>query len=465
MTKRIFRTILLVAAGVFAASALLFLSVLYDYFSALQQNQLRIQTDLAARGVETGGLEYLNGLEAEQYRVTWIDAGGGVLYDSRSSAGEMENHLAREEVREALEQGQGASVRASATLTEKYLYSARLLPDGTVLRLSVAQSSLLVLTLGMAQPAAAIGLIALVLSSVLALRLAKSIVRPLNRLDLDRPMEGWGYEELSPLLRRINSQQRQLKAQKDALEEKQQELERAEQIRREFTANVSHELKTPLHAISGYAELLHTGMAGPENAAPFAGKIYTEAQRLVRLVEDIISLSHLDGGAQELRPEAVDLYEVAAQAVGSLHQAAEPAHVALTLTGGPAPLQGVPQLLHSVVYNLCDNAIKYNRAGGSVAVDVEQKEDRILLTVSDTGIGIPLDQQERIFERFYRVDKSRSKAAGGTGLGLSIVKHAVMIHHGELRLHSVPGQGTQVTVEFPLPGKEDPGLVQPGRIG
>lgn len=457
MAKRIFSTIFFAAMGVFAASALLFLSVLYDYFSALQQNQLGIQADLAARGVETGGLEYLEGLEGEAYRVTWINTAGGVLYDSRSSAGDMENHLAREEVKEALAQGRGSSARFSHTLTEMYLYSARLLSDGTVLRLSVAQSSLLALTLGMAQPAAAIGVVALALSAVLALRLAQSIVRPLNRLDLDHPLEGRGYKELSPLLGRIDSQQRQLKAQRADLEEKQRELDKAEQVRREFTANVSHELKTPLHAISGYAELLYNGVAGPEEAAPFAGKIYTEAQRLVRLVEDIISLSHLDEGARELRRERTDLYGLAVQAVNSLRQAAELAHVALALTGEPAPLQGVPQLLHSVVYNLCDNAVKYNREGGSVTVHVQREENGVLLTVSDTGIGIPPDQQERIFERFYRVDKSRSKAAGGTGLGLSIVKHAVMVHQGELQLHSRIGQGTTVTVRFPGQGDGEAG--------
>lgn len=452
MTKRIFRTILLVALGVFTASALLFLSVLYDYFSALQQNQLKIQTELAARGVEAGGRQYLESLTAGQYRITWIAADGSVLYDSVTSPGEMENHLARQEVMDALSGGYGASTRTSATLTQRYLYSARLLPDGTVLRLSIAQSSLLTLMLGMLQPVAAICVVAVALSVILAHRLSKSIVSPLNRLDLDHPTENCGYPELSPLLGRIGSQQQQLKGQAAALQQKQAALDKAEQLRREFTANVSHELKTPLHAISGYAELLQTGMAGPADIAPFAGKIYGEAQRMVRLVEDVLNLAHLDEGAKDMRWEALDLHDTAAQALHSLEPTAKAAGISLHLEGQPAPLRGVPQLLHSIVYNLCDNAIKYNHPGGSVRVRTAVEEGNALLTVSDTGIGIPPDQQERIFERFYRVDKSRSKEAGGTGLGLSIVKHAVIIHHGEITLYSSPEAGTTVTVRFP-PGR------------
>ena len=538
------------AIAVFLACVVLFLCVLYDYFGNVQQNGLKTQTELAAQGVETVGAEYFEGLITKDYRISWISADGKVLYDSEADSSEMENHLEREEIKEALESGYGESSRYSATLMERTLYSAKRLSDGTVVRLSVAQNTLLMLLLGMMQPLAVIILIAIVLSMFLASRLSKKIVKPLNSLDLDDPLSNEGYDELSPLLRRIYTQQRQIKNQADELRKRQEEFEavtenmsegivvlntkgeilsinraaeklfdashdcvgqhmlsvnrsaeisdllsqiekgvraertlelkgrkyrldispvsedekvtgavllildvtekeQAEQMRREFTANVSHELKTPLHTIAGCAELLENGMVRPEDTARFYSQISSETARMIALVEDIIRLSHLDEGADDMKRERVDLYELAGEIVKSLSREAENAGVSVSIEGESAVVYGIPQLLESIVYNLTDNAIKYNRQGGTVKVSVERLSDSVHLMVSDTGIGIPPEHRERIFERFYRVDKSRSKELGGTGLGLSIVKHAARLHNAKIELQSVEGEGTTVKVTFP----------------
>lgn len=551
MTKRIFRSICLVAITVFTASVILIMGVLHAYFSDVQQEQLKMQTNLAAQGVMHEGMDYFKDLDVSDYRMTWIDGQGAVLYDSQSDSAGMENHLEREEVKAALVSGYGESRRYSATLMERYLYAARRLPDGTVLRLSISQNSILTLLMGMVQPICIAFAVALLLSVALAVRLSGRIVQPFNEIDFDNPLSNEGYDELSPFLRRIASQQRQLASQRDALEQKENELhtivgsmnegmillnekgkiismnpaarrllgaswecigldllsvsrnldlqeilektlrgeacekvialqgeryqidaspvraedkvrgaalcffnvtekEKAEQMRREFTANVSHELKTPLHAISGYAELLKNDMVKREDVSPFAGKIYDEAQRMTQLVEDIISLSRLDEGAKDMESERTELYGLAAKAVKSLEPEADAARVTMELSGEPADVEGVPQLLYSIVYNLCDNAIKYNREGGKVAVRVAAEKGKTILTVSDTGIGIGKEHWERIFERFYRVDRSHSRAVGSTGLGLSIVKHAVIIHKAEITLDSEEGRGTTVTVKFPL---------------
>ena len=548
MTKRIFRSICLVAITVFTASVILIMGVLHAYFSDVQQEQLKMQTNLAAQGVMHEGMDYFKDLDVSDYRMTWIDGQGAVLYDSQSDSAGMENHLEREEVKAALVSGYGESRRYSATLMERYLYAARRLPDGTVLRLSISQNSILTLLMGMVQPICIVFAVALLLSVALAVRLSGRIVQPFNEIDFDNPLSNEGYDELSPFLRRIASQ---LASQRDALEQKENELhtivgsmnegmillnekgkiismnpaarrllgaswecvgldllsvsrnldlqeilektlrgeacekvialqgeryqidaspvraedkvrgaalcffnvtekEKAEQMRREFTANVSHELKTPLHAISGYAELLKNDMVKREDVSPFAGKIYDEAQRMTQLVEDIISLSRLDEGAKDMESERTELYGLAAKAVKSLEPEADAARVTMELSGEPADVEGVPQLLYSIVYNLCDNAIKYNREGGKVAVRVAAEKGKTILTVSDTGIGIGKEHWERIFERFYRVDRSHSRAVGSTGLGLSIVKHAVIIHKAEITLDSEEGRGTTVTVKFPL---------------
>lgn len=551
MTKRIFRSVCMTALSVFTITFVLIMGVLYSHFSTVQMNQLKMQTNLAARGVEASGSEYFDGLQMGSYRITWIDSDGTVLYDSASDPEKMENHLERKEVKEALKDGYGQSSRYSSTLMERYVYAAQRLSDGTVIRLSVAHSSVLLLLIGMIQPGLVIILVAVILSFVLAGRLSKRIVEPLNELNLDQPLENEEYDELAPLLHRIDRQQKQLRRQKEDLEHKQNELdvivgnmeegmvlldqkgrvfsinkaaewllgaeescvgsdlltvsrnlelqqavdkaskgesvsvktsmrgkliqisaapivsdrgtagiaivlfditekEQAEQKRREFTSNVSHELKTPLHAISGYLELIKCGMVKQDDIQTFTEKIYDETQRLIQLVEDIINLSHLDEGGKDMEKEELNLYAVADEVIQSLIPAAGKKQVNLTLEGENVSICGIPKLVHGIIYNLCDNGIKYNQEGGEVIVTVRKAETEAILTVKDTGIGIPKEEQERIFERFYRVDKGRSREVGGTGLGLSIVKHAVQIHNAVIDLYSREGEGTEVRVRFPV---------------
>ena len=551
MTKRIFRSIFFVTLGVFLASVVLFMGVLFEYFKGIQRKQLRMQTTLAAQGVENEGMQYFEGLETNDFRITWINNDGAVIYDTDTESDSMENHLEREEIKQALETGEGESSRYSVTLMERSFYCAKKLSDGTVLRLSVAQSTLLTLTLGMLQPIIIIFILALILSLVFASRLSKKIVQPLNEINLDDPLKNDCYDELAPLLGRIKSQQRQIARQSDELKRKQQEFEavtngmtegivllnskndilsinpsamnllgvdsspvgdniisvnrtpelqellaksdegkrsekilelcggkyqvdaspilsdekiigtvllfldvtkkeKAEQIRREFTANVSHELKTPLHTISGCAELMTNGIAKQEDIPKFASQIYSEAQRMIRLVEDIIKLSHLDEGAEDMKRENVDIYSVASETVDNLIPVAEKSDVDITLEGTSAVINGIPQLISAIIFNLCDNAIKYNKKGGKVLVSVKSEDNKAVLTVSDNGIGISEEDSERIFERFYRVDKSHSKEIGGTGLGLSIVKHAARLHNATIDLQSKLNEGTIITVTFPL---------------
>lgn len=447
MTKRIFQSICIAAVTVLLASLVLIMGVLYDYFSRVQKEQLSAQADLAARGAADLGMDYFEGLDLGGCRISWIAADGSVLYDNMGDAGSMENHLDREEVQEALETGRGESSRYSDTLTEKLSYQARLLPDGTVIRLAASQYTAWVLLMGVLQPLLVVALLAVLLSLLLAYRLSARLVKPLNEVDLSDPLKNVEYEELRPLLSRIDSQHRQLKRDRD-------ELEKNEEIRREFTANVSHELKTPLHSISGYAELLAKGMVRPEDVEKFSSKIYSESQRMTSLVEDIIELSHLDTGAGDMKREDVDLYLIARTAADSLSMAAKEAGVELKVSGESARVYGVPQLLYGICYNLCDNGIKYNREKGRVEISVRNLEGEVELKVSDTGIGIPEESRERIFERFYRVDKSRSKAVGGTGLGLSIVKHAALVHRATIDIDSEPGSGTSFTLHFPKDSQE-----------
>lgn len=448
MSRKIYHAIWLVALVVFLASLVCIMGVLYRYFTDVQMSQLESQTDLAAQGVALEGEDYFTGLTGA--RITWIAADGSVLYDSEANRDTMENHLQRQEVRQALETGSGNAVRYSSTLSERLLYCAKRLPDGSVIRLSTAQKTFWALLYDLAQPICLMILVALVLSLVLASRASARIVEPINSLNLDTPaayVDQEEYREIAPLLRRMAQQQSQLK--KDRAK-----LEQTAKIRQEFTANVSHELKTPLQSISGYAELLETGMVRPEDVKPFAGKIHRESQRMTKLVEDIIDLTKLDDGGSEMLPERTDLARIAENAVDSLRFAAEEAGVTLTLQKEPSEMVGIPQVLYSIVYNLCDNAIKYNVPDGRVEVSVKPQGDRIRLVVRDTGIGIPADAQERIFERFYRVDKSHSKEVGGTGLGLSIVKHGAKIHNAEISLSSAPGEGSTFTLDFPTEQEE-----------
>ena len=449
MTRKFFKSICLVTTVVLLSSLILFFGVLYNYFTNVQAEQLKEQTQLAAQGVAKEGKDYLNSLDIEKYRITWIDKDGTVLFDSKANTDEMENHLEREEIKDALKKGVGQSSRYSKTLMEKQLYYAEKISDGSVVRLSVSQYTWWRLVYGMMTPILILIVVSYGLSLYLAYELSNRIVEPLNDLDLDHPEDIDTYDEIKPLIIKIEAQQRLLNRQNKQLLKDISEKEKAEQIRKEFTANVSHELKTPLQSISGCAELLSNGMVKDEDVPKFSQQIYSESKRMISLVDDIIGLSRLDEGARDMTREKVDLMDISSDVVNRLLPVANNAGVELSIQGEKSEFVGIPSLLNEIVYNLCDNAIKYNKNDGHVSVSVTSDEKYVVLTVSDDGIGIPLEQQERIFERFYRVDKSHSKEVGGTGLGLSIVKHAVSLHNGKIDLRSQMGTGTTITVTFP----------------
>jgi len=544
MTSKIFRSTVFVAVVVLLCSLGIVMGVLYNHFTGVQVEQLKDELSLAATGTEQYGNAFLENLEADRFRVTWIDTDGTVLFDTRVDQSNMENHADREEIREAFATGSGSAVRNSSTLTEQTYYEAQKLRDGTVLRISANQASAWALMMDLLWPIMLIAVLAIGLSALLARRMAKNIVEPLNKLNLEQPLSNDTYEELSPLLRRINQQHLQIDAQMRKLQRKTDEfiqitshmqeglvvldkethirsinsaamkifgaaescvgtsffrvnrshalrtalndaLDRghgsavldmegrayrfdmssiqsdgnllgavilavdvtesrnAEQMRREFSANVSHELKTPLQGIIGSAELLESGMVKQEDTSRFVGHIRKEASRLVNLIEDIIRLSQLDEGVQ-LPAEQVDMLALAEDVKEILIPSAAERNVKIHVTGKGFAIKGVRRMLQEIIYNLCDNAVKYNVPGGSVTIHAENNR----LVVSDTGIGIPAEHKDRIFERFYRVDKSHSKASGGTGLGLSIVKHAAAYHKAEISLDSTPGKGTTITVTF-----------------
>ena len=545
MTSKIFRSTVFVAVLVLLCSLGIVMGVLYDHFTGVQVEQLKDELSLAASGTQKYGSTFLENVEADRFRITWIGPDGTVLFDTQVDPAAMENHADREEIRQALQTGTGSAVRASATLTEQTFYEARRLEDGSVLRISASQESAWALMLGMLWPIVLIAAVAILLSAFLARKMAKRIVEPLNSLDLEHPLKNKTYEELAPLLQRIHRQHNQIAAQMEELRRRTDEfdqitenmqeglvllsseakvlainstakrlfdapdsclgksflmLERssdmraavndaldkgrgitrankngrdyqfnlsriqsdgavigavvlafditerlnAEQLRREFSANVSHELKTLLQGIIGSAELLESGMVKKADQPRFVGHIRKEASRLVDLIEDIIRLSQLDEGVA-LPAEQVDMLALAEEVKELLAPGAEQRDIKLCVAGDGFTVKGVRGMLQEILYNLCDNAIKYNLPGGSVEIYVQARK----LTVSDTGIGIPPEHQERIFERFYRVDKSHSKASGGTGLGLSIVKHAAAYHKAAIELDSAPGRGTTVTVIFP----------------
>ncbi len=549
MTKRIFKSIFLVAAVVLLAALIIIMGVLYDYFGGVQETQLENELGLATLAVEENGVEYLRELPSSRYRLTWVSADGDVIYDTQMDYGSMDNHADRTEIQQALQNSEGKSSRYSATLLERTLYYAQRLSDGTVLRISASHATIWVLALGMLQPVLIILVLALILSGVLAGKVSRRVMEPLNQLDLEKPLENDTYEELSPLLTRINQQRRQIdrqlqefrqkndeftqitrsmteglvllnekgiilsinpaamrlfKANEECVNSNFLEIERqhdiniaianalrsghsevtisrdgrvyqlavssiesngkvvgavlltfdktdeiqAEAKRREFTANVSHELKTPLHSICGSAELLENGLVKPEDVPRFVGHIRTEAARLVTLIEDIIRLSQLDEGVQ-FPMEDVDLLQIASEAVEALTKTATEKNISIRASGESTVLRGVRRLLSEIAFNLLDNAIKYNVEGGSAEILVGTNTGKAFMSVRDTGIGIPPESQPRVFERFYRVDKSHSRESGGTGLGLSIVKHAVQELGGEIELESTPGIGTTITVSIP----------------
>ena len=558
MTKKIFRSTVAVGLAVLLASLVIIMGALYTYFGHVQEQQLRDELSIAAAAMESGdGEAYLSKLHSDNYRITWLRADGTVLYDTKADAAAMENHAQREEVRQALTNGTGESSRYSATLLEKTLYYARRLPDATVLRLSASRVTMGVLLLSMLSAILAVIAVALILSGILAGRVSRRITRPLNTLDLEHPLENDAYEELSPLLRRLEHQRRQIDDQLRSLRRRSEEFEQitasmteglvlvdnggtilsmnpaacavfhtdaacvgqplltvergsavshalhdamdtghgetrmerdgreyqfdmtriqadgevvgavlltfdvteqayAERNRREFTANVSHELKTPLTSISGYAELIETGMAKPADVPTFAARIHKEAQRMIALVSDILQLSELDSTqASQSREKPVemapvDLAALLKETAQNMTVNARKAYVTLQYSAQPATVQGSKDLLAELATNLCDNAIRYNRPGGHVELSCGTNADGCpYFCVEDNGIGIPQDSQSRVFERFYRVDKSRSKATGGTGLGLAIVKHIAVLHGARIDLESTVGTGTTIRIIFP----------------
>ena len=549
MTKKIFKSVLLVAVVMVLFCCTFILGILYRHFTTIEEEQLGAQLGFVVTGVENGGVDYLKSLTEKKYRITWVEPDGTVKFDNKTDASKMENHANREEIKESLKFGRGECTRYSSTLTQRTIYYAKKINDGSIIRISVSQETVLKLLFSMISPMAITILLAVILSSLLARGVSKKVVEPLNNLDLNKPLQNDAYGEIAPLLRHIEHQHRQIDEQvlelrqkkdefqatienmdeglilldaknsiisinpaakkifgttdeclgkdfltverntsvgntiKEAMEKGKAEIilkrygldyqlgiskiesagktlgavllavdvtekNNAERTRREFSANVSHELKTPLQSIIGSAELMENNLVKEEDMPRFVGHIRKEAERLVNLVEDIIRLSWLDEN-RDIETELVSLKDIAAETKEALENTANEKNVTINISGEDIKLHGVRSLLYEIVYNLCENGIKYNKEGGKVDITLSKEAGKDILVVEDTGIGIKEDQQSRIFERFYRVDKSRSKETGGTGLGLSIVKHAAMYHNADVTLESTEGQGSKFTVMFP----------------
>lgn len=549
MTKKIFKSVLLVAVVMVLFCCTFILGILYRHFTTIEEEQLGAQLGFVVTGVENGGVDYLKSLTEKKYRITWVEPDGTVKFDNKIDASKMENHVNREEIKESLKFGRGECTRYSSTLTQRTIYYAKKINDGSVIRISISQETVLKLLFSMISPMAITILLAVILSSLLARGVSKKVVEPLNNLDLNKPLQNDAYGEIAPLLRHIEHQHRQIDEQvlelrqkkdefqatienmdeglilldaknsiisinpaakkifgttyeclgkdfltverntsvgntiKEAMEKGKAEItlkrygldyqlgiskiesagktlgavllavdvtekNNAERTRREFSANVSHELKTPLQSIIGSAELMENNLVKEEDMPRFVGHIRKEAERLVNLVEDIIRLSWLDEN-RDMETELVSLKDIAAETKEALENTANEKNVTINISGEDIKLHGVRSLLYEIVYNLCENGIKYNKEGGKVDITLSKEAGKDIFVVEDTGIGIKEDQQSRIFERFYRVDKSRSKETGGTGLGLSIVKHAAMYHNADVTLESTEGQGSKFTVMFP----------------
>lgn len=548
MTKKIFKSIMFVCALVLTVGLAAVMGILYSNFDGQMRKELSKEAAYLAYGVEQQGTDYLKNVKDKSSRITYINKDGTVLFDNKADADEMQNHKNRTEFQKAEKYGAGECSRYSDTLSEKTIYYALRLKDGTVLRVSGTQDSVLALVENLLLPLCGLLFLMLILSGIMASVISKRIVKPVNELDLEHPEENKIYEELSPILGKIHKQNRQIQKQLELAKQQQEEfslitenmqeglividrytmilsanssawnlfrvdkvcqgesvycLDRAEDfrhaieqvlsgehaelilklngsdiqlitnpvvrgqktegavillvnvteklerenLRREFSANVSHELKTPLTSISGFAEIMR-GLVKCEDIPKFAGRIYKESQRLLQLVEDVIQISQLDEEKTSYTWELVDVYQVCKNAFESLKEKAQSMNVHLYICGDSMKMEAVRTLLEEAVYNVCDNAIKYNRNDGSVSIFLTQTAHEIQIVVKDTGVGIPKEDQDRVFERFYRVDKSHSKEIGGTGLGLSIVKHAVSTLNGSIVLRSEEGSGTEITMKF-----------------
>lgn len=554
MKKRIFLTVFATALITVLVSLILLVGVTYRYINEDTRDQLMAQLDYLSQAVDDEGLTYLNQLENNSYRITWIAADGAVLFDNRNNISRMENHADRQEFIDAKAHGVSEIERESETMTTRLMYVAEELSDGSVLRIATNDISVGGVAWMLAVPSVLLILCISLLAWFVARRLSRALVEPLNTLDLDHPLAGEAYDELLPLLSRIEQQHEEIADQRVQLGQQRNEFQtvidnmreglvllnqsgrillinrsgrnlmkamaeeddlaageeiitsrnsvvdslldkaydgktssatiiinsrsyeihaspvesdegihgavlfyvdvtekvEAEQLRREFSANVSHELKTPLHSISGCAELMLSGIVKEEDKPRFLKQIYDEAQHMVSLIENIIKISRLDEEADALPVDKVDLYEIAQTVIEQLGNKAASRGIVMDLSGTHVTIKGVKTLLYEMIYNLCDNAIKYNVDDGAISVSVKKTKDAAVVKVKDTGVGISEDQQERIFERFYRVDKSHSRASGGTGLGLSIVKHAAIWHNATIKVKSKLGKGTTFIVRFPL---------------
>ena len=547
MTAKIFKSTFLTSVLVLIISLVLTMGILFSFFEGQIKKELQSEADYIEYAVTQHEEGFFKNFSSGEKRITLIGADGTVLEDTSANPAEMDNHADREEVKDALLKGSGTSVRYSKTLTEKTVYYARRMENGNVLRISTTQYTVMTVVLGLLQPLIYVLVLALILSFALSSRVSKSVIQPINEIDLDHPENSDAYEELTPLLHRILNQQKTIKKQLNEAKKHRDEFklitenmsegflitdrdgrllscnsaalklldadendgtvlslnrtgdfrktvhaalsgERAENtmthgentynlianpvfegdktigaviviidvtesrrrelIRREFTANVSHELKTPLTSISGFAELLSAGGVPEDTVTDFAKTIYTEAQRLISLVSDIIKISELDEKSVCYEKENVNITELSRDVARRLKMSADKKNVKIGISGEDISVYGVRKILDEMIFNLCDNAVKYNKEGGTVEIRVKKEDGKTVLSVRDTGIGIAPSQQSRVFERFYRVDKSRSKAEGGTGLGLSIVKHGAMYHGAEIKLTSTTGEGTEVTVIF-----------------
>ena len=549
MTKKIFKSSILVATAVLIFGIACVMAILYQHFGKQINTELKKEATYLVYGVEENGIDYLKQIKEKDDRITFIAEDGTVLYYNQADAATMENHGDRKEIQEALKTGSGHAERTSKTLSQKTLYYALRLSDNSVLRVSSTQYSVWVLLMELVPPLIGIAVVMLILAAIMSVHMANKIVEPINNVDLEHPEENQIYEEVGPLLSKIYKQNRQIKSQLEAARRNQEEfgiitenmqegllvidsytmilsgnssawklfqlkdpkigdsvyslnrnedfrllieqvlkgqhgsvllhmgseaiqmianpvnrehrvvgavillmnetekVER-EQLRREFSANVSHELKTPLTSISGFAEIIQDGLVKEEDIKKFAGRIYNEAQRLITLVEDIIKLSKLDEGNVELEKEEVDLYKLTREILTRLSPQAAKRKVHVEVTGVPVEYVGIRQILDEMIYNICENAIKYNKEGGKLTVWVGNTLQGKKICVTDTGIGIPENETDRIFERFYRVDKSHSKETGGTGLGLSIVKHGAMLHGAKIHVDSKLGEGTKIELIF-----------------
>lgn len=547
MNKKIFRSSVAVALVVLLSSIVLIMGILFQYFENQLKSELESEASYIAYAVENQGLDYIRNFSNSDKRITLISPDGDVIADTSVDESKLDDHSERQEVVGAMKNGEGTSIRYSGTLAEKTVYYAMKMNDGNILRVSTTQYTVVAILLSLIQPILIVFVVAIVLSFVLSQKISKSIIKPINELDLDNPSNNEPYDELAPLLQKISRQKKTIEKQIKEAEYRQEEFRlitenmkegfivvdtqmnlltynrsalkllgidkenpediltepddnlfyvinkalkgereksdltlgnndyslianpvsednkiigaviliidvtesvKREQLRREFTSNVSHELKTPLTSISGFAEIMKNGGTPDSVVKDFSSSIYDEAQRLISLVNDIIKISELDEKNIQTASEEVDLFELSVDIINRLKPVADKRNISFNLIGESTIVSGTAKILDEMIYNLCDNAIKYNADNGTVDVILSESSKHIKLTVRDTGIGIPQAEQERVFERFYRVDKSHSKAIGGTGLGLSIVKHAAIYHNAEIKLKSELGKGTSVTVMF-----------------